>query len=117
MTISIPDFCLGNPTYRMITMVEFDDHSSGVRSCLTTMVRKRLDGEGRKLQARYDANKITRVARNDVHAAVDFEGAAIAQLGDHVAAPFRVFVFGKNGELLKQWDDVPGADELAAALR
>jgi hypothetical protein len=113
----VPDFCLGNPAYRMITLVEFDDHSSGVRAFLTSVVRKRLDGEGRKLQARYDANKIARVARNDVYAAVDFNGAAIAKLGDQAGAPFRVFVFGKTGELLKQWDDVPGAEELAAALK
>lgn len=113
----VPNFCLGNPAYRMITLVEFDAHSAGIRSFLTTLVRRRLDTEGRKLQGRYDANKIARMARSDVYAVVDFNGRAMAQLGDLGPAPFRVLVIGKNGELLKQWTDVPGAEELAAVLK
>lgn len=113
----VPNFCLGNPAYRLITLVEFDAHSAGVRSFLTTMVRRRLDAEGRKLQGRYDANKIARVARSDVYAVVDFNGRVMAQLGNLAPAPFRVLIIGKNGELLRQWNDVPGAEELAAALK
>jgi hypothetical protein len=30
---------------------------------------------------------------------------------------FRIFVFGRNGELLQRWDDVPTAEQLAEALK
>jgi peroxiredoxin len=37
--------------------------------------------------------------------------------GQPEATDFRVFVFGKDGELRKQWDNVPAADDLAAVLK
>jgi hypothetical protein len=112
----VPDYCLGNPGYRMITVVEFENQISPVRSVFTAMIRSHLDSEAKHLQARYDANKIERNARRDMFAVADFDGAAVAQLESDPAA-FRVFVFGKNGQLLKQWNDVPSAAELATALK
>jgi len=62
--------------------------------------------------------KIARDARHDVSAVADFDGTIAKQLGAEPAPGlFRVFVFGKNGEILKQWNDVPAADELSAALK
>ena len=69
-----------------------------------------------------------RDARSDIFTVTDFDGTALAQLGGPgaarpsgggktEAARFHVFVFGKDGELLKQWDKVPAADDLAAVLR
>jgi hypothetical protein len=112
----IPDFCLGNPAYRMITLVKFGQHNAPVRNFLTSMARRRLDTEGKRLQTRYAAHKIERDARHDIFAVADFDGSAVSQL-DAGSILFRVFVFGKNGELLKQWDDVPGAADLAAILK
>jgi peroxiredoxin len=114
-----PDFCLGNSSYRMITVVTFEkQHSKPVRMILTSLIRRRLDSEARRLQSRYDQLKIARNARQDVSAVADFDGAITKQLGaQSVAALFHVFVFGRNGELLKQWDDVPKAEELAAVLK
>src|SRR5256885_11013524 len=39
----IPDFCLGNPLYRMVTVVAFESkHSRPVRAFLTSMIRRRV---------------------------------------------------------------------------
>ena len=114
-----PEFCLGNPSYRMITVVNFarKDILLG-RRIATMLVRRRLDEEAKRLQPRYDAKKITRNARDDVFAVADFDGSVSSQLGGQPeATDFRVFVFGKDGELRKQWDNVPAADDLAAILK
>ena len=81
-------------------------------------MRRRVDAEARLLQTRYDRLKIARNARQDVFAVGDFDSAVTTQLGSKPdAALFHVFIFGRDGELLKQWDDVPNAEELAAALK
>jgi peroxiredoxin len=115
----IPDFCLANSNYRMVTVVAFEKaHSRPVRMIMTSLMRRRLDAEARRLQSRYDQLKIMRNARQDVSAVADFDGAVTTQVGlKPDAALFRVFVFGRNGELLKQWNDVPNAQELAAILK
>jgi hypothetical protein len=114
-----PDLCLGSPNFRMITVVEFQkSHSAPMRAFLKSMIRHRLDAEGQRLQNRYEQLKISHNARRDVFAVADFDGAIAAQLGLKPGdAIFRVFIFGKGGELLRQWSDVPAADELAAALK
>ncbi len=114
-----PAFCLGNPTYRMITVLAFEGkHSKPVRMVLTSLMRRRLDSEARRLQTRYDQLKIVRNARQDVSAVADFDGTITTQLGAQTtSALFHVLVFGRNGELLKQWNDVPTAEDLAAALK
>jgi len=114
-----PDSCLGNPTYRMITVVAFEkNHSKPVRMILNSLMRRRLDSEARRLQSRYDQLKIARNARPDVFAVADFDGLVTTQLGSQPSATlFHVFIFGRNGELLKKWNNVPPADELAAVLK
>jgi hypothetical protein len=114
-----PDFCLGNPTYRMITVLVFEkEHTKPTRMVLSALMRHRLNSEGHRLQNRYNKLKIARDARRDVSAVADFGGAIAKQLG---LAPggglFHIFVFGKKGELIKQWEDVPSADELSTALK
>ena len=115
----IPDFCLGNPLYRMVTVVAFESkHSRPVRAFLTSVIRRRVDSEAKRLQARYDQLKIARNARDDVFATADFDGAIAAQLDAKPGASlFRVFIFGKKGELIKQWSDVPASEDLSAALK
>jgi hypothetical protein len=114
-----PDSCLGNSRYRMITVLAFEkQHSKPVRMIMASLMRRRLDSEGSRLQPRYDQLKIARNARQDVSAVADFDGTIAKQLGAQPASTlFHVFVFGRNGELLKQWNDVPKAEELAAALK
>src|SRR6059058_865068 len=94
-----PDFCLGNPAYRMITVVVFEkNHSKPARLILGAIMRRRLDSEGHRLQNRYDKLKIARNARGDVSAVPDFDGTIARQLSmEPGAGLFHIFVFGKNG--------------------
>jgi len=114
-----PDFCLGNPAFRMITVVTFETkHTRPVRAFMTAVMRRRVDSEAKQLQIRYDQLKITRSAHKDIFAVADFDGTIAAQFDSKPAATlFRVFVFGKNGELRNQWSDLPPPEELAAALK
>jgi len=115
----VPDFCLGNPTYRMITVVHFTrSHMAMGRRMATGFIRHRVHEEAKRLQARYDAQKISRDAKSDIFVVTDFDGTIASQLGQSAGATdFCVFVFGQTGELLAQWHAVPSADELAATLK
>ena len=114
-----PDYCLGNPKYRMITIIHFTrKHTTIGRNIATMFLRHRIKEEARRLQARYDAKKIVRDARSDIFTVMDFDGTGASQLGAPAdTAGFHIFVFGENGELLQQWNDVPSAADLAAAIK
>jgi hypothetical protein len=115
----VPDFCLGNPAYRMITVIHFTGRHLAIgRRLATAFIRRRVREEAKRLQARYDALKISRDAKSDIFVVTDFDGTLASQLGQSAGATdFCVFVFGQTGELLAQWHSVPSADELAAAVK
>ena len=115
----VPDFCLGNPTYRMITVVHFTrQHLAIGRRMATAFIRHRVREEAKRLQARYNAQKISRDAKRDIFIVTDFDGTIASQLGQSAGAmDFCVFVFGQSGKLLAQWHGVPSADALAAAVK
>jgi hypothetical protein len=115
----VPDFCLGNPSYRMITVIHFTGRHMAIgRRIATAFIRHRMREEAKRLQARYTAQKISRDAKSDIFVVADFDGTAASQLGQPAGATdFSVFVFGRTGELLAQWHSVPSADELAAAVK
>ncbi len=115
----IPERCLGNPDYRMITVVRFArKHTVVGRRIATAFIRHRINEETKRLQIRYDGKKIARDARKDVFVATDFDGSIASQLGEpEGATDFSVFVFGRNGELIARWNGVPSTEQLAAALK
>jgi len=115
----VPDYCLGDPHYRMITIIRFiRNHGAVVRKIATSVVKHRVTEEAKRLQARYEAKKITRDARQDIFTVIDFDGTVSSQLGEPPGAmDFCVFVFGRTGELLAQWHDVPSAEQLAAVVK
>jgi len=115
----VPDFCLGNPTYRMVTVVHFTHgHMAIGRRMATAFIRHRVREEAKRLQARYDAQKIVRDAESDIFVVTDFDGTIASQLGQSAeATDFCVFVFGQTGKLLAQWHSVPSTDELATVLK
>ena len=115
----VPDYCLGNPDYRMITIIRFiRRHIAIGRRIATAFVRHRVNEEARRLQTRYDAKKIARDARTDIFTVTDFDGSGSSQLGEPAGATdFCVFVFGRNGELLAQWHGVPSAKQLAVVVK
>ena len=114
-----PDFCLGNPAYRMITVIHFTGRHMAIgRRMATAFIRLRVREEANRLQARYGARKISRDAKADIFVVTDFDGTIASQLGQPPeATDFCVFVFGQSGELLAQWHSVPSADELAVAIK
>src|SRR6266487_3752485 len=101
----VPDYCLGNPTYRMITILNLNQKRTRFgRAVATMLVRRKLDAEAKLLQRRYDAKNLTRDARRDIFATADFDGGTTSQLGVETgSSDFRVFVFGRDGQLLRQW--------------
>jgi hypothetical protein len=115
----IPDACLGNPNYRMITIVRFTrKHGVIVRKVATAFIRHRMEEAAKRLQTRYDGQKIQHDARNDIFVVADFDGSASAQLEEPAeAAEFRVLVFARDGKLLARWSDVPSAKQLAGVLK
>ena len=115
----IPDSCLGNPNYRMITIVRFArKYGVIVRSVATAFIHHRVEEAAKRLQTRYDAQKIQHDARSDIFVVTDFDGSACVQLEEPAeAAEFRVLVFARDGKLLARWSDVPSAKQLAEVLR
>jgi hypothetical protein len=115
----VPDYCLGNPNYRMITIIRFTrKHTAIGRELATALVKHRVNEEARRLQSRYNANKISSDPRKDIFTVTDFDGSASSQLGEATEVPsFRVLVFARDGKLLAQWTDVPSSKQLAEVLK
>jgi len=115
----IPDSCLGNPNYRMITIVRFTrKHGVIVRNVATAFIRYRMEEAAKRLQTRYDAQKIEHDAKSDIFVVTDFDGSASAQLEEPAEeVEFRVLVFARDGKLLARWSDVPSAKQLAEVLK
>ena len=115
----VPDSCLRDPTYRLITLVAFaEKHSSPARMLVKALARRRLDAEAHRLQLRYTAMKLPRNPRSDVYAVLDFDGTIARRLGASAnSTAFQVWVLGRKGELLKHWDEVPSAEQLALVLK
>ncbi|MBA2430589.1 MAG: hypothetical protein H0V56_00560 [Chthoniobacterales bacterium] len=114
----VPEYAVGDPQYRYITMVNFQQKLARPLHGLTrAIIRRRLDAEARDLQERYTERQLTRDARQDVSVVADFDGRALAQLGlspdtDEIA----VFVFNRQGKLIARWSDVPPPDALPKAI-
>jgi len=113
----VPERCLGNPDYRMATIVRFwRRHAVIGQRIASAFIRHRISEEARRLQARYDAKRIKRDARQDIHVVTDFDNSVSSQLGEPTT-DFCVFVFDRKGELIAQWHGVPSAEQLAVALK
>jgi hypothetical protein len=115
----VPDYCLGNPNYRMITVVRFTKKRGPIlRKIATTVVKHRIDEEAKRLQTRYDEKKIARDAHHDIFVVTDFDGNVSSQLGESAeGAEFGVFVLNGKGEVLAQWHEVPSARQLAEVVK
>lgn len=113
-----PERCLGNPKYRMITVIRFDPtRNRTMRFVSTALVRRGLDTEAKRLKARYLAKKLTRPPRSDLYAVADFDNSTASQLGlQNDPSRFKVLIFSDRGVLLREWSDVPSEQELAAAI-
>jgi hypothetical protein len=115
----VPNYCLGSPNYRLVTIVRFTSRHTVIgRRIATAFIRYRVREEAKRLQTRYDSQKIAREARSDIFVVTDFDGTTSSQLdGLGEAATFHVLVFARDGKLLAQWTDVPSAKQLAEVLK
>lgn len=114
----VPHFCLGDPKYRLITVVNFQ---KGIfppfQGMIMAIIRNRLDAEAKDLQKTYTSKHINRNARSDIWVVADFDGKAVSQLGiAPISSEFAVFVFDGRGRLVWRWNDVPSAEALTATL-
>jgi len=102
----------------MVTILAFEKkHSKPVRMILTSLVRRRVDSEARQLK-RVTIDSRLRAMRVTMFSPLRFRwNNHDATWITASATLFHVFVFGRKGELLKQWNDVPSSEELAAALK
>ena len=113
----IPERCLGNPNYRMITVIEFGNIRTRVMQyLLSASVRRGLDSEAERLKTRYIAKGVNRDARTDIYAVADFNGHTAAQLDLQPSPEFRVLLLSREGALMRDWTKVPSAEEVATAL-
>jgi len=114
----VPDFCLGDPKFRLITMVNFQKSIFPLfHGMINAIIRSRMDAAAKDLQKNYTAKHLTRNPRSDIYVVADFDGKAVTQLGlDPMGSEFAVFVFDGRGRLVRGWNDVPSAEALAAAV-
>jgi hypothetical protein len=114
----IPARCLGVPGSRMITVVRFPPtRNRAYRYMLTSLMRRRLNQEAVDLQRRYAAKGLARDARQDMYGVADFDGQTALQFGLPAGSlNFRVLVISANGTVLRDWNDVPSAEELSNVL-
>lgn len=114
----VPHFCLGDPKFRLITVVNFQ---KGIfppfQPMIMALIRSRLDAEAKDLQKTYTAKHINRNPRSDILVVADFDGKTVRQLGiAAISSEFAVFVFDGRGRLIRRWNDVPSPEALAQAL-
>ena len=114
----VPDICLGDPKFRLITVVNFQRGIFPLlQGMINAIIRSRMDSAAKDLQKTYTARKLTRDPRSDIFVVADFDGKAVTQLGiAPTSSEFAVFVFDGRGRLVQRWKDVPSAEALAAAV-
>ena len=114
----VPHVYLGDPKYRLITVVNFQRGMfPPFQGMVVAVIRSRMDAEAKELQKKYTAKHLTRNPRSDIFVVADFDGKAVSQLGMVPASSeFAVFVFDGRGRLVRRWNDVPSAEALSAAL-
>lgn len=114
----IPHVYLGDPKFRLITIVNFQQKIfPPFRGLIMAIIRNRLDAEAKELQKIYTTKHLTRNPRSDIFVVADFDGKAASQMGiAPSSSEFAVFVFDGRGRLVRRWNDVPNVDALSAAL-
>jgi hypothetical protein len=115
----VSQITFGDPKFRLVTLVNFQQNIlPPLRGMVSAVIRHRLDVEAKDIQKSYAERHINRNARNDVFVIADFDGKAVSQLGiNPTSSEFAVFVFDGRGQLVRRWNDVPGSEMLAQALK
>jgi hypothetical protein len=112
-----PRVYLGDPKYRLITLVNFQKIFPPFRGIVAAVIRNRLDAEAKELQKIYSAKHLNRNPRYDIFVVADFDGKIVSQLGiAPTSTEFAVFAFDGRGRLVRRWNDAPSAEALTAAI-
>lgn len=114
----VPDRYVGNPKYHYITLVNFEGKVPRPLQGLTrAIIRGRLALEAKELKPQYEAKKLGRDPRRDIHVIADFDGSATEKLGIAAnAGGMAVFVFNGQGRVIARWEEVPPGNSLPKAL-
>jgi hypothetical protein len=115
----VPHQYYGDPKFRLITLVNFQQKIfPPFRGMISAIIRYRLDAEAKDLQKIYTERQLKRNPRDDIFVVADFDGKAVSQLGiAPTSSEFAVFVFDGRGRLVRRWNDVPGQEMLAQAIK
>ena len=114
----VPHVYLGNPKYRLITLVNFQGSIFPLlQGMINAVIRNRMDAEAKDLQKIYTDKHLTRDPRSDIYVVADYDGKSVSLLGlTATSSEFAVFIFDGKGRLVRRWNDVPSAEALAQAL-
>lgn len=114
----VPDRYIGDPRYHYITLVNFEGRIPRPLQGLTrAIIRGRLALEAKELRPQYEAKKLGRDPRSDIHVIADFDGSAAEKLGMAAKADgIAVFVFNGQGRVIARWREVPPGNSLPKAL-
>jgi hypothetical protein len=115
----VSQLTFGDPKFRLVNLVNFQQNIlPPFRGMVSAVIRHRMDVEAKDIQKSYANRHINRKARDDVFVIADFDGKAVSQLGiNPTSSEFAVFIFDGRGRLVRRWNDVPGQDALAQALK
>ena len=114
----VPNRCLGDPHYRLITVVNFQKEINlFFRPVASAIMRARLDSEAKRIRPIYAAKHLSRNPRQDLFAVADFDGTVARTFGiSYAPDEFAVFVLDGTGHVRGRWNRIPLQTELAAAL-
>jgi len=104
----------GRADFRLVIVVDLRDSLAGiVGGYVRDRMKQNLDAEALRLRPFYRANGNPRNPRADLEAIPDFDGRTVDSLHwDKDPAHLRVTVFGRDGHLLRRWDDLKDYREL-----
>ncbi len=108
----------GRPDFRLVIVVDLRDSLAGiVGGYVRDRMKQNLDAEALRLRPFYRANGNPHNPRPDLEAIPDFDGKIVDSLHwDKDPARLRVTVFGRDGHVLRRWDDLKDYRELDAAV-
>ena len=113
---AVPGRFIGNPNYRVVTVVHLDDViSNSLRPFTCMLLRRHRETHIADMRKVYQARHLKSDPAADIFAVGDFDGAISKQLNVQ-GNQFAVFVFGRNGRLFGNWSDIPTVESLSAAM-
>ena len=113
---SVPRRFIGNPNYRAVNVVHLDDViSNSLRPVTSMLLRRHRETHIADMRKVYQSRHLKTDPADDIFAVGDFDGAISRQLNlsDN---QFAVFVFGRNGRLFGNWNEIPSVESLSAAM-